>query len=103
MASVLAASYLYDELQTKSGKLILATAPDSKERQQLVTDMVKSVADELGNTPTVCRSSYINPIIIQQFLAGEFFEPYKQARRGRTKRHQSCEEKALLGFLSARQ
>ena len=103
MASVLAASYLYDELQTKSGKLILASAPDSKERQQLVTDMVKSVADELGNTPTVCRSSYINPIIIQQFLAGEFFEPYKQARRGRTKRHQSCEEKALLGFLSARQ
>ena len=103
MASVLAASYLYDELQTKSGKLILASALDSKERQQLVTDMVKSVADELGNTPAVCRSSYINPIIIQQFLAGEFFEPYKQARRGRTKRYQSCEEKALLGFLSALQ
>ncbi len=103
MASVLAASYLYDELQTKSGKVILASAPDSKERQQLVTDMVKSVADELGNTPTVCRASYINPIIIQQFLAGQFFETYKQARRGRTKQHQSCEEKALLGFLSALQ
>ena len=100
MASVLAASYLYDELQAKSGKLILASAPDSKERQQLVTDMVKSVADELGNTPTVCRSSYINPIIIERFLAGQFFEPYKQARRGRTKQHQSYEEKALLGFLS---
>ena len=103
MASVLAASYLYDELQTKSGKVILASEPDSKERQQLVTDMVKSVADELGNTPTVCRASYINPIIIQQFLAGQFFEPYKKARRGRTKQHQSCEEKALLGFLSALQ
>ncbi len=100
MASVLAASYLYDQLQTKSGKLILATAPDSKERQQLVTDMVKSVADELGNTPAVCRASYINPIIIERFLAGQFFEPYKQARRGRTKQHQSYEEKALLGFLS---
>ena len=100
MASVLAASYLYDVLQTKSGKAILASEAESKERQQLVTDMVKSVADELGNTPTVCRSSYINPIIIQQFLAGQFFEPYKQARRGRTKQHQSCEEKALLGFLS---
>ena len=103
MASVLAASYLYDELQTKSGKAILASAPDSKERQQLVTDMVKSVADELGNTPAVCRASYINPIIIEHFLAGQFFEPYKQARRGGTKRHQSCEEKALLGFLSALQ
>ena len=103
MASVLAASYLYDELQTKSGEAILASAPDSKERQQLVTDMVKSVADELGNTPTVCRASYINPIVIEQFLAGQFFEPYKQARRGRTKQYQSCEEKALLGFLRALQ
>ncbi len=103
MASVLAASYLHDELQSAQGKAILASEPDSKERQQLVTDMVKSVADELGNTPTVCRSSYINPIIIERFLAGQFFEPYKQARRGRTKRYQSCEEKALLGFLSALQ
>ena len=100
MASVLAASYLYDELQTKSGKAILSSEPDSKERQQLVTVMVKSVADELGNTPAVCRSSYINPIIIERFLAGQFFESYKQARRGRTKQHQSYEEKALLGFLS---
>lgn len=100
MASVLAASHLYDELQTSDGKAILASAPDSAERQQLVTDMVKMVAEELGNTPAVCRSSYINPIIIERFLAGEFFESYKQARRGHTKKYQSCEEKALLGFLS---
>ena len=100
MASVLAASYLHDELQSAQGKAILASEPNSKARQQLVTDMVKSVSDELGNTPAVCRSSYINPIIIERFLAGQFFEPYKQARRGRTKQHQSYEEKALLGFLS---
>ncbi|SLJ84197.1 DNA topoisomerase IB [Psychrobacter sp. DAB_AL43B] len=103
MASVLAASYLYDELQTKSGKVILASTPDSKERQQLVTDMVKEVAEELGNTPAVCRASYINPIIIERFLVGQFFATYKQARRGRTKQYQSCEEKALLGFLRALQ
>ena len=101
MASVLAASYLYDELQSAQGKPILTSEPNSDERQQLVTNMVKSVAAELGNTPAVCRSSYINPIIIERFLAGQFFEPYKQARRGRTKQHQSCEEKALLGFLSS--
>ena len=101
MASVLAASYLYDELQTTAGASILASAADSAERQELVTDMVKSVAAELGNTPTVCRASYIHPIIIERFLAGEFYDDYKQARRGRTKKYQSCEEKALLGFLSA--
>ena len=101
MASVLAASYLYDELQTSKGQPILASEPNSDERQQLVTAMVKAVAEELGNTPAVCRASYINPVIIERFLAGQFFEPYKQARRGRTKQYQSCEEKALLGFLSA--
>ena len=100
MASVLAASYLYDELQTSSGQEILASELDSKLRQSLVTAMVKDVASELGNTPTVCRSSYIHPIIIERFLAGAFFEDYKQARRGRTKKYQSCEEKALLGFLN---
>ena len=100
MASVLAASHLYDELQTTDGKDILASEPNSDERQQLVTAMVKAVAEELGNTPAVCRASYINPVIIERFLAGQFFEPYKQARRGRTKQYQSCEEKALLGFLN---
>ena len=100
MASVLAASHLYDELEAASGKEILTSEPDSRTRQQLVTDMVKEVADELGNTPSVCRASYIHPVIIERFLAGQFFEPYKQARRGRTRKYQSCEEKALLGFLS---
>ncbi|WP_298977810.1 DNA topoisomerase IB [uncultured Psychrobacter sp.] len=99
MASVLAASYLYDELQNGKGEAILASAPDSKLRQTLVTEMVKDVAEELGNTPSVCRSSYINPIIIEKFLAGEFYEEYKQARRGRTREYQSLEEKALLRFL----
>ena len=100
MASVLAASYLYDALQTAVGKEILASAPKSQVRQNLVTDMVKNVANELGNTPTVCRASYIHPAIIERLLAKEFFESYKQARRGRTKPYQSCDEKALLGFLN---
>jgi DNA topoisomerase-1 len=101
MASVLAASHLYDELQTSAGKAILASAPNSAERQQLITDMVKSVAEALGNTPAVCRASYINPRVIERFLAGQFFEPYKQARRGHTNQYQNCEEQALLGFLRA--
>lgn len=101
MASVLAANHLYEVLQTSEGTLILASEPNSAERQKLVTDMVKAVAEALGNTPAVCRASYINPRVIERFLAGQFFESYKQARRGRTKQYQSCEEKALLGFLRA--
>lgn len=98
MASVLAASYLYENADDE----ILASEPDSKARQQCVTDMVKAVAEKLGNTPTVCRESYIHPQVIAAFLEGKFIEPYKQARRGRCRAHQHVDEKALLAFLKAK-
>lgn len=41
------------------------------ENKKLVTQIVKEVAAELGNTPTVCRKCYIHPIIINSFLKGD--------------------------------
>jgi DNA topoisomerase IB len=35
-----------------------------------VTRVVKEVADQLGNTPAVCRSSYIDPRIIDLYDGG---------------------------------
>ncbi|CCF83351.1 DNA topoisomerase IB [Nitrolancea hollandica] len=35
-----------------------------------VAHAVKSVASQLGNTPTVCRTSYIHPAIIDAYLGG---------------------------------
>lgn len=96
MASVLAASYLYQHADDD----VLASEADSKQRQQLVVDMVKAVAESLGNTPSVSRASYIHPRVIERFLQGEFIDSYKQGRCGRTKEHQSIDEKAVLAFLS---
>lgn len=42
MASVLAASYLYDEMTGLEGDELLASEPDSRARQTLVTEMVKT-------------------------------------------------------------
>jgi DNA topoisomerase IB len=39
--------------------------------RRLVTAAIKEVAEYLGNTPAVCRSSYIDPWIIDRFHAGE--------------------------------
>lgn len=97
MASVLAAEYLYQQADQQ----ILATEPNSKERQQLVVDMVKEVASSLGNTPSVCRASYIHPKVINAFLENSFVDPYKKGLRGRTKQFQQPNEKALLAFLTA--
>jgi DNA topoisomerase I len=41
----------------------------------VVTDAVTEVSELLGNTPAVCRSSYIYPRVIDRFNEGETIEP----------------------------
>ena len=40
-------------------------------RKRVVSAVVREVADALGNTPAVCRASYIDPRVIDRFLNGE--------------------------------
>ena len=40
-------------------------------RKRAVTSAVKAVAAYLGNTPAVCRSSYIDPRVIDRFQSGD--------------------------------
>jgi DNA topoisomerase-1 len=49
-------------------------APVGVSPRQVVVDMVKAVAQELGNTPAIARASYICPVIIDHFLAGEVID-----------------------------
>ena len=43
-------------------------------RKRLVTHAVKEVSTYLGNTPAVCRKSYIDPRVLERFEAGETIE-----------------------------
>ena len=45
------------------------TSPTDAKRK--ITVCVKAVAGLLGNTPTVCRSSYVHPRVFELFEAGE--------------------------------
>ena len=45
-----------------------ASAADAKRR---ITACVKAVAGLLGNTPTVCRSSYIHPRVFELYQSGQ--------------------------------
>ncbi|HEY0053084.1 MAG TPA: DNA topoisomerase IB, partial [Caulobacteraceae bacterium] len=48
-----------------------ASPPASKaEAKRVVTTCVKAVSGVLGNTPTVCRSSYVHPAVFQAFEDG---------------------------------
>jgi DNA topoisomerase I len=39
------------------------------ERKRLVTDVIKKVAEHLGNTPAVCKKSYVYPGVIDEFMS----------------------------------
>lgn len=41
-----------------------------REAKKNVVAAVKSVASILGNTPSVCRQSYVHPVVIDSYLAG---------------------------------
>lgn len=43
-------------------------------RTRVVSSVVKEVAETLGNTPAVCRASYIDARVIDRFMNGETIE-----------------------------
>jgi DNA topoisomerase I len=42
-----------------------------KESKAKLKEALATVAKRLGNTPTMCRKCYVNPVVIDAFLAGE--------------------------------
>lgn len=44
-------------------------------RRRAQTQAIREVASYLGNTPAVCRASYIDPAVLEAFEQGETIEP----------------------------
>jgi DNA topoisomerase IB len=40
--------------------------------------MIKEVSIKLGNTPAVCRGSYIHPRFLTDYMRGSFFRLWKE-------------------------
>ncbi len=100
------------DFRTWGGSLLAAVnlaeigcCEDERERKRRVVRAVKSVAEHLGNTPTVCRGSYIHPVVIESYLRGLTLEEFRKRReRRRVERRQpeyQPEEIALLKLLRA--
>jgi DNA topoisomerase IB len=52
--------------------LAVSAAGESKTgRKRAVTRAMREVAGYLGNTPAVCRSSYVDPRVIDRYLDGQ--------------------------------
>lgn len=48
-------------------------------RTRAIRAVVKATADQLGNTPAVCRRSYIDPRLLDRFYFGETISPALEA------------------------
>lgn len=80
---------------------VLATTdvPHSQaEARRAVRDAVEATARRLGNTPTVARTSYIHPAVLDAYASGELAERWA-AGPSRPSRWLVTEERRLLAVL----
>lgn len=81
----------------------IGTTDDEKALKKNIGKVIKRVAEQLGNTPTVCRGSYIHPVILETYQKGvtlEEFIPQKKRRINLKQSNNGFEEAALLKLLS---
>jgi DNA topoisomerase-1 len=67
-----------------------------------VSAAMRRVAEQLGNTPAVCRASYVSPAVVEQYLQGRTiadFRPKHLRVVGARELGLDPEEQALLSLL----
>jgi DNA topoisomerase-1 len=89
------------DFRTWAGSLMAAQllagcerAEGQTQHKQRVADCVKQVARRLGNTPAVCRSSYIHPEVIAAYADDRLKAGFRRC----LEQPETC-EKAMLRFL----
>ena len=79
--------------------LRLCEAPTSATAgKRSVSKAIKSVADDLGNTPAVCRKAYVHPVVLNAYLEGSL-EPEARLRRAKPAQVLSDEERCVVALL----
>ena len=75
---------------------------DEKQIKKNIVRAIKRVAEHLGNTPTVCRGSYVHPVVIDLYEQGTTLAEFRQRVERQIKRIEpeyEPEEKALISML----
>jgi DNA topoisomerase-1 len=97
--------YSAKDFRTWGGSLRAATvlaelgaAASEREARKNVATAMRLVAAELGNTPTICRKSYVHPVLVEQYLASGAVIRWRSTQR-RAVGAYAPEERALIAFL----
>jgi len=106
--SIVGENFTAKDFRTWAGTLLCSIAlamqgqaPSKTERKRRIRKAIVATSEQLGNTPAVCRSSYICPRLLDDYMIGRPFETLRRTRRGSpvVRMGLSKEEKALLKFL----
>ncbi|MEA2762209.1 MAG: topoisomerase, partial [Gemmatimonadaceae bacterium] len=99
--------YTAKDFRTWGGTLRAATVlaelgkgKSQTERKKNVLTAVRLVASELGNTPTICRKSYVHPVVVMRYLRSgtTITLPTRTSSSANGLGH-APEESALIEFL----
>jgi DNA topoisomerase-1 len=106
--SIIGANFTAKDFRTWAGTLLCSIAlamegqgASKTERKRKIKRAVEATSAQLGNTPAVCRSSYICPRLLDEYMEGKPFEMLRRKQKGSpvVRIGMSKEERALLKFL----
>jgi DNA topoisomerase-1 len=72
------------------------------EAKRTIVAVMRRVAEQLGNTPTVARNSYVSPAVVEQYLLGRTIEDFRPRHLrivGARELGLNAEEQSLLRLL----
>jgi DNA topoisomerase-1 len=106
--SIISKNFTAKDFRTWAGTLLCSIAlgfegqgASKTERKQKIKRAIQATAEQLGNTPAVCRASYICPRLLDEYMDGKPFEMLRKHHKGSpvVRVGLSKEERALLKFL----
>src|SRR5207253_1301826 len=106
--SIIGETFTAKDFRTWAGTLLCSIAlamqgqgSSKTERKRKMKRAIDATAEQLGNTAAVCRSAYICPRLLDEYMEGKPFETLRKTRKGKpvVRVGLSMEERALLKFL----
>lgn len=111
LKEITAPNFTAKDFRTWGGTLLAAiilseigAADDEKLSKKNIVTAVKKVAEHLGNTPAVCRASYVHPTILKSYEAGITLDEFEKKKKRVIKFSQAdyeMEEKALMKLFQS--
>ena len=81
--------------------LELGPAPSSTGAKRNICAVIVQVAARLGNSPAVCRRSYIHPLLIDAYQDGSLFDWQRRQQGKESLEGLAPDEGSLLAFIEA--